>query len=88
MRAGDCRRVRAVFDNDQEVEFTKNGDEWEGEVHTDPRGGGQLRIVMEDARTRKDVHLLTYNVSFITSELYRVIFTEKLRRKNVKINIA
>ena len=64
VKAEDAKRVRAVFDDGQEMEFTKNRDgEWEGEVHTDPRGGGKLRVIMEQERTGKDVLLLTYNVS-------------------------
>jgi len=65
-KVADARNVRAVFDDGQAVEFTKNNDdEWETEVHTDPRGGGQLQVVMEDQRTGKDVLLLTYNVSVL-----------------------
>jgi len=67
VRAADARKVKGVFDDGKEVEFTKKGDEWEEEIHTDPRGGGHLRIMMEDERTGNDVLLLTYNVSFCTS---------------------
>jgi len=63
----DARKVRGVFDDGKEVEFNQEDDEWEGEVHTDPRGGGQLRVLMEDKQTGNDVLLLTYDVSFCAS---------------------
>jgi len=63
----DAKKVRGVFDDGKEVEFSKNGDEWDGEVHTDPRGGGQLRILMDDKQTGKEVLLLTYNVSLFAA---------------------
>jgi len=64
-KVADARKLKAVCDDGQEVEFAKNNREvWEGEVHTDPKGGGQLRVVMEEERTGKDHLLLIYNVSF------------------------
>ena len=62
-KVGDAaRKMRGEFDDGQVVEFEKNGDEWEGEIHTDPRGGGQFRVFMEEAASGKEVHLLTYKV--------------------------
>jgi len=65
LKAAGANNVRAVFDDGQQVEFTqKNDDQWETEVHTDPRGGGQLRILMDDQRSAtNDVLLVTYKVS-------------------------
>ena len=77
-KVGDeAKNVRGVFDDGQEVKFTKNAKkEWEADVHTDPRGGGQLRILMDHATAGKDVPLLVYNVS-------RALFTDfcVLRRR-------
>ena len=69
-QVGDAKNVRGVFDDGQEVKFAKNADdEWESEIHTDPRGGGHLRILMDHATAGKDVPLLVYNVSRFTSVL-------------------
>jgi len=63
-RVGDAKNVRGVFDDGQELTFVKNSDEeWQAEVHTDPRGGGHLRILMDHAKAGNDVPLLIYNVS-------------------------
>jgi len=88
LKAADARKVRAVYDDGKEVEFTNNGDEWEGEVHTDPRGGGKLRIIMEDPETRRDVLLLTYNVSFFASiYLVNLIYRIRMRSKSCEAGL-
>jgi len=71
VKATNAKKVKGVFDDGKEVEFTKNAEEWEADVHTDPRGGGQLRLFMEEERTGKDVLLLTYNVSFFVTCVLR-----------------
>jgi len=63
-RVGDAKKVRGVFDDGQELTFVKNAhDEWEADVHTDPRGGGHLKVLMDHPTAGNDIPLLVYNVS-------------------------
>jgi len=81
VKGPEARKVTAVFDDGKKVEFTQNEDEWETEIHTDPRGGGQLRIMMQEASSGKDLLLLTYTVSMFTLVLLQFIsLTYTLRR--------